>query len=69
MESSGAGVVGARGHAIPNVFHTRETNQVRIFNPCFCTTASSLSATPLGRFAPVSHLSNACRRGEMRFAA
>ena len=49
-----ADLVGARGQTL---FKTRETNQVRIFNPCFCTTASSLSAAPLGRFAPVSHFS------------
>ena len=27
----------------------------KTFNPCFWTTDSSLSAMPLGRFAPVSH--------------
>jgi|CXWL01.1.fsa_nt_gi hypothetical protein len=27
----------------------------RTFSPCFRTTDSSLSAMPLGRFAPVSH--------------
>ena len=49
-----ADLVGARGQTL---LKTRETNQVRIFNPCFCTTASNLSAAPLGRFAPVSHFS------------
>jgi hypothetical protein len=29
--------------------------QANTFNPCFCTTANSLSAMPLGRFAPASH--------------
>ncbi len=29
--------------------------QANTFSPCFWTTASSLSAMPLGRFAPASH--------------
>lgn len=29
--------------------------QANTFNPCFCTTTNSLSAMPLGRFAPASH--------------
>ena len=35
----------------------RNSFQASASRPCFSTTASSLSAIPLGRFAPVSHFS------------
>ena len=35
--------------------------QTKTCNPCFCTTASSLHAIPLGRFAPVSQFSTVHR--------
>ncbi|GKW35410.1 hypothetical protein PEC730217_41900 [Pectobacterium carotovorum subsp. carotovorum] len=34
---------------------TSPITQTNTFNPCFCTTVSSFSDNPLGRFTPLSH--------------
>ena len=43
------GMVSERGYRV------RESDQESTFRPYFSTTASSLSAMPLGRFVPASH--------------
>ena len=41
----------------PRSYDAPDRIQASIFNPCFCTMVRSLSAMPLGFFAPVSHFS------------
>ena len=44
-----------RRNGLQNEHDCTGIDQANTFNPCFCTTANSLSAMPLGRFAPASH--------------